>query len=446
MTALSMTFTASPVLAAIPFVIEEPGGTTITVIPDQVFTLQFKLQWNEPLYLGYFSLGINWDSPKSDSAGTASENFSFVSAFAYFEDNLDPISVNVTFSEGQKPENENMWGYSIVVDHTIGDGGDDNFYVEIVMRASGYGGVLHVPTDNHPIVISGPIDILEELYYHYFPPNPYITIRVLPAWRLIENWKGDIEVPAEWQLIENLTGTVQAPSLWRLIELWTVTIEAPAQWQPIETWTGTIRTIGWKLIETWTGIIEVPANWELIETWTGAVEAPAAWQLVETWTGTVKAPAEWQLIETWAGAVKAHTKWQLIETWTGTIESPYVWGLIETWTGSLHHYLAQVTTEPATDITQNSATLNASIDYGNFSDVDIRFQYMVQGASVWENTNWTYDYTQSSYSDSVSGLSPSTTYEFRGHIQFDSLEDFGDILEFTTQSPPPPPPPPAEVD
>ena len=197
----------------------------------------------------------------------------------------------------------------------------------------------------------------------------------------------------------------------------------------------------WQNVETWSRTIEAPVEWQLIETWTGTVQAPAEWQLIETWTGTVKAPAEWQLIETWAGTVKAHAEWQLIETWTGTIEAPSVWGLIETWTGSLHHYLAEVTTEPATDITQNSATLNASIDYGNFSDVDIRFQYRVQGASVWENTDWKY-YTQSSYSDSVSGLSPSTTYEFMGHIQFDSLENFRDILKFTTLTVPSPPPPP----
>jgi len=172
----SMALTAPPVVAG--GVIETPGGTIIEVEQGQEFTLRFKLFWNEPA-LGYFSLGFYWDSQKTDSTGTASENFTYVSRAAYFEDNGDPISTNVLLTDGVSPDNENMWRYSVVVDHTAGNGGNDNFYVDVVMRASGVGGVPHIATDNHPIIITGTIDIIESGFVSYTPPNPYITVRVL---------------------------------------------------------------------------------------------------------------------------------------------------------------------------------------------------------------------------------------------------------------------------
>ena len=173
---LSMTFTAPHVLAG--GVIFTPGDTTIEVGQGQEFTLRFKLYWDEPAYLGYFSFGFYWDSPRTDSTGTPSENFTFVSASAYLEDNLDTISTNVTFSEGVSPENSNMWGHSIVVSHQAGYPWDGNFYVDIVLRASGYGGVSHIAPDNHTILIISTIDVAESTIESYSPPNPYITVRV----------------------------------------------------------------------------------------------------------------------------------------------------------------------------------------------------------------------------------------------------------------------------
>jgi len=172
-----MTLTATPVLGG--WVENQPGGTIIEVEPGENFTLRFKLCWNEPGFNGYFSLGFYWDSPKMDNSGTPSENFTFVKASAYLEDNLDPISTNLLFTEGVSPEDKNMWRYSIVVEHFAGYPWDDNFYVDVVMRASGIGGVPHVATDNHPIIITGTIDVMESTIVSYTPPNPYITVRVL---------------------------------------------------------------------------------------------------------------------------------------------------------------------------------------------------------------------------------------------------------------------------
>jgi len=175
----SMTFTAPPVLAR-GGVIYTPGGTTIEVGPSQEFTLRFKLYWDEPEWLGYFWFEFYWESPRKDNLnqGTENENFTFVSASAYFEDNLDPISIGLTFAEGVSPENSAMWRHAIVVSNPVGNGGDDNFYVDVVMRAAGAGGVPHVLTNNHPIVIWGSIDVAEPTTVSYTPPNPYITIKV----------------------------------------------------------------------------------------------------------------------------------------------------------------------------------------------------------------------------------------------------------------------------
>jgi len=100
---------------------------------------------------------------------------------------------------------------------------------------------------------------------------------------------------------------------------------------------------------------------------------------------------------------------------------------------------AEVTTKPATDITTSSAVLNAEIWYGAYSSVDVRFEYRVSGGS-WLATDWTLGYTQTAYSTSLSGLSSGTTYEFRGHIRFDGLENKGAVRSFTTQTYVPPPP------
>jgi len=175
--ALSTTLTAPPVLAG--GVIEEPGGTTIDVEPGEEFTLRFKLYWDEPGFNGYFSLGFYWDSPKTDSAGTPSENFTFVSASAYLEDNHDDIPVDWTIGEGASSTDPTKWGYSIVVDYIAGYPHDDNFFVDVVMRASGTGGMSHIPTNNHPIKIISTIDVAESDFTSYTPPDPNVTVRVL---------------------------------------------------------------------------------------------------------------------------------------------------------------------------------------------------------------------------------------------------------------------------
>jgi hypothetical protein len=119
---------------------------------------------------------------------------------------------------------------------------------------------------------------------------------------------------------------------------------------------------------------------------------------------------------------------------------------VEAWTGTVASPLAKVTTEPATNITSSSATLNARIEYGVFGSVNIRFEFRMRGATEWLSTPWRESYTESTCSYLLTGLTASTTYEFRAHITYDGFDNLGDVLEFTTQpiyipTPPPPPPP-----
>ena len=165
---LSLTFVATPVLA--PAVISEPGGTIIEVLPSDNLTLRFRLRWDEAAK-GYYAISIYWNCPEN----RPEENFTFLSASAYF-DNLDAIDATVDFYEGPW---DNGTKYTIVVGNATGDPRNGEFNVDLRFRAAGAGGVLHVATDNHPIVISGTIDVTEDTWLMYSPPNPYITVRVL---------------------------------------------------------------------------------------------------------------------------------------------------------------------------------------------------------------------------------------------------------------------------
>lgn len=97
---------------------------------------------------------------------------------------------------------------------------------------------------------------------------------------------------------------------------------------------------------------------------------------------------------------------------------------------------ALVSTDSATNVTVNSATLNASIDYGGYASVYITFFYREVGGS-WENTELD-TITAASYSKEITGLKKETGYEFYAYIKFDGLEDTGATKSFTTTAIVPP--------
>ena len=172
--AFSVLFIATPALA--PRVIQEPGGTTISVVQGQEFVLRFKCYWDEP-DPGFFALSVYWDSP--GVSGTPSENFTFLGASAYMEATGTPITpIGIIFSEGVVGGNMR---YTVVVDHSAGWPDDGNFIVDLRFRAAGAGGVPHIP-GTHTMVINGTIDVADgPNFVSYSPPNPNITINV-QAW------------------------------------------------------------------------------------------------------------------------------------------------------------------------------------------------------------------------------------------------------------------------
>jgi len=190
LTAFAMTFTAPPVLATTQ-VLDTPGGDTITCYPSTTFILRFRMEWNEWDNAGYFVFAFYWDSPRDGvlNKGTENENFTLVSVSAYFDNAVKtPITpIDITRSEGQKPGDPNTWRYTATIAHSAGHYGDGEFLVDVLMRASGYGGVPHIAPDTHSIVISGTVDVQESTYVAYTPPNPTITIQV-------NEWTGGVIV------------------------------------------------------------------------------------------------------------------------------------------------------------------------------------------------------------------------------------------------------------
>lgn len=145
-----------------PAVIYHPGSSTIEVESGQTFVLRHRLRWGEP-DSGFYRIGIYWDSPENNPA----ENFTFLYASAYFDDdgdNLpDPgvamIENRVEFAEGPPADDPTRTRYCVTV-YSLEDNRNGTFNVDIWLRAAGWG-ADHSPTENHPIYYSGTIDVWE---------------------------------------------------------------------------------------------------------------------------------------------------------------------------------------------------------------------------------------------------------------------------------------------
>ena len=94
----------------------------------------------------------------------------------------------------------------------------------------------------------------------------------------------------------------------------------------------------------------------------------------------------------------------------------------------------EVSTNAATNVTYNSATLNGELTDAAGETVSLCFRYREQGES-WEDdieveTGIT---TPQSYSYPLTGLNPEITYEFQAVVKWNAEEDTGSILDFTTE-------------
>ena len=100
-----------------------------------------------------------------------------------------------------------------------------------------------------------------------------------------------------------------------------------------------------------------------------------------------------------------------------------------------------VTTQAATSITNNSATLNMSYTMGNYGSVQVSFAYKKSADSTWTNTTWVPKTADGTYAAPVTGLTSGTTYDFKAQLKYEDIglgerTIEGDTLQFTTLSVP----------
>jgi len=96
-----------------------------------------------------------------------------------------------------------------------------------------------------------------------------------------------------------------------------------------------------------------------------------------------------------------------------------------------------VTTQAATEITTNSATLNMQYTVGDFSPLDVRFAHKKFADTEWSYTAWVSKSTDGTHAESLTELNFNTKYEFTAQLKYDDTVIEGTTLQFTTSTPPP---------
>jgi len=92
-----------------------------------------------------------------------------------------------------------------------------------------------------------------------------------------------------------------------------------------------------------------------------------------------------------------------------------------------------VETEKASNIESTSAKLNGKILYDGGESCQIGFKWRRYGEEEWKFTGWEGSKnTGESFSRTLSGLTPSTRYEFKAGAKNSAGESWGDIKSFTT--------------
>jgi hypothetical protein len=96
-----------------------------------------------------------------------------------------------------------------------------------------------------------------------------------------------------------------------------------------------------------------------------------------------------------------------------------------------------VTTQTATNMTTNSATLNTNFTVGDFSPVEVRFAYKKSVDLAWSYTASVSKAADGAHAEVITGLDSDTTYECTAQLKYNDTVIEGTILQFTTGTPPP---------
>jgi hypothetical protein len=93
-----------------------------------------------------------------------------------------------------------------------------------------------------------------------------------------------------------------------------------------------------------------------------------------------------------------------------------------------------VTTQTATGVTTDSATLNMNYTVGDFKPVYVRFAYkkFTSGEVCWSYTDWVSESGSGTYATLRTGLRSNTKYDFKAQIKYDDTVIEGTTLQFTT--------------
>ena len=96
-----------------------------------------------------------------------------------------------------------------------------------------------------------------------------------------------------------------------------------------------------------------------------------------------------------------------------------------------------VTTQAATNITTNSASLNMKYTVGNYTSVDVRFAYKQSTDLAWSYTAWVSKTANGTHAAPLTGLTPSTSSVFKAQLKYNDTVIEGTTLQFTTSTLPP---------
>lgn len=94
-----------------------------------------------------------------------------------------------------------------------------------------------------------------------------------------------------------------------------------------------------------------------------------------------------------------------------------------------------VTTQAASAVGTDSATLNMSYTVGNYSAVDVRFVYKKSVDTASSYTAWVSKTGDGVHSETVAELARETTYEFKAQLRCNDTVIEDTILQFTTIAP-----------
>jgi uncharacterized repeat protein (TIGR02543 family) len=109
-------------------------------------------------------------------------------------------------------------------------------------------------------------------------------------------------------------------------------------------------------------------------------------------------------------------------------------------TANFKDVLPSVTTQAATAVSTDSATLNMNYTVGNFSSVEVCFAYKKSADSAWNSTDWVSKSTDGTYAKPLTGLDSDTEYDFKAQLKYNSTVIEGTTRQFTTDAPSTPEP------